>query len=73
MIAARIATTITHSICNAPCEASTLQAIKAVSPGTGSPNDSSSISPNIISSAHWLCASMKLVIDPTTMLLRQDG
>ena len=52
MIAARIATTITHVIGNAPCEASTLQAINAVSPGTGSPNDSSSSSPNIISSAH---------------------
>jgi hypothetical protein len=64
MIAARIATTITHTIGSAPCEARTLHAINAVSPGTGSPNDSNSISPNIISSAHWLCASMKLVIDP---------
>ena len=52
MIAARIATTITHSIANAPCEARTLHAINAVSPGTGSPNDSSSISPNSIINAH---------------------
>ena len=41
MIAASTPTTITHTIENEPCEARTEQAISAVSPGTGRPNDSS--------------------------------
>ena len=46
MIAAAAATTITATIERSPCEAITLHAINAVSPGTGSPNDSSATSPN---------------------------
>src|SRR5215471_7520502 len=66
MIAARAAIPITASIERAPWEASTPQVISAVSPGSGSPNDSSATRPNRSNSAHWPCWSMKLVIDPVT-------
>ena len=60
MIAAAIATTITTSIASVPCEASTAHAISAVSPGTGSPNDSSVSSTKRSTSAHdsWLSTNV---------------
>ena len=50
MIAASTPTTITHTMDSEPCEASTEQAISAVSPGTGRPKDSRASEAN--SSAH---------------------
>jgi hypothetical protein len=51
MIAAAAATAITATIDSDPCEASTPQAINAVSPGSGTPNDSSATTANNNSSA----------------------
>src|SRR6516165_8863230 len=63
MIAASTPTTTTQPIDSDPCAASTEQAISAVSPGTGRPNDSRASKTNIDSSANWLCCSMKVWIE----------
>ena len=68
MIAAAIATTITATIESTPCEARTAHAITAVSPGSGSPNDSNANSTKSSSSAHWLCWSMKVVIEARSVV-----
>src|SRR5689334_12077175 len=67
MIAAAAATTITATIERSPWDAITPHAISAVSPGTGSPNDSSATSAKRSGRAQSPWAWKKLVIDASTV------
>src|SRR4051812_48481177 len=75
MIAAAIPTRITQPICRVPRAASTPHAISAVSPGSGSPNDSSATSAKSRTSAQSWLPSMKPLMDAssTPRTMHSDG